>query len=50
MAQVIFHDFHKSLDLALNATTTSLELPATPPGIDPFHCGMNMVRGVMEVN
>jgi plastocyanin domain-containing protein len=48
MAQVIFPDFHKTLDLPLDATT-SLELPPTEAGTYPFHCGMNMVRGVLEV-
>jgi plastocyanin domain-containing protein len=48
LAQVIFPDFHKSLDLPLDATT-SLEFPPTKAGVYPFHCGMNMVRGVLEV-
>lgn len=48
VAQVIFPDFHKSLDLPLEATT-SLELPPTKVGVYTFHCGMNMVRGVLEV-
>ena len=48
LAQVIFPDFHKTLDLPLGATT-SLELPPTAAGIYPFHCGMAMVRGVLEV-
>lgn len=48
VAQVIFPDFHKTLDLPLNATT-SIELPPSEAGTYPFHCGMNMVRGVMEV-
>ena len=48
VAQVIFPDFHKTLDLQLDATTT-LELPPTEAGTYPFHCGMNMVRGVVEV-
>ena len=48
VAQVIFPDFHKTLDLPLDATT-SLELPPTEAGVYPFHCGMNMVRGVLEV-
>ena len=48
VAQVIFPDFHKTLDLPLDATT-SLELPPTKAGVYPFHCGMNMVRGVLEV-
>ncbi len=48
LAQVIFPDFHKTLDLPLHATT-GLELPAMKAGVYPFHCGMNMVRGVLEV-
>jgi len=48
VAQVIFPDFHKTVDLPLDATT-SLELPPTEAGVYPFHCGMNMVRGVLEV-
>jgi plastocyanin domain-containing protein len=48
VAQVIFPDFHRTLDLPLDATT-SLELPPTEGGVYPFHCGMNMVRGVLEV-
>lgn len=48
VAQVIVPDFRRSLDLPLNART-SLELPAMEPGEYPFHCGMNMVRGVLEV-
>lgn len=49
LAQVIFPDFHKSLDLPLNRTTT-IELPAAAPGTYAFHCGMNMVRGVLVLN
>ncbi|MEB3263037.1 MAG: cupredoxin domain-containing protein [Synechococcus sp.] len=48
VAQVLFPDFQRSLDLPLNART-SLELPPLPPGVYPFHCGMNMVRGSLEV-
>jgi plastocyanin domain-containing protein len=48
VARVIFPDFHKTLDLPLNANT-SLELPATKSGIYSFHCVMNMVPGVVEV-
>jgi plastocyanin domain-containing protein len=48
VAQVIFPDFHKTLDLPLNATTT-VELPPSQAGVYPFHCGMNMVRGVLDV-
>jgi plastocyanin domain-containing protein len=47
VAQVIFPDFHRSLDLPLGATTTIELLPAHP-GTYPFHCGMNMVRGSLE--
>ncbi len=48
VAQVIVPDFRRSLDLPLNART-SLELPPMEPGEYPFHCGMAMVRGVLEV-
>jgi plastocyanin domain-containing protein len=48
LAQVIFPDLQRSLDLPLDAVT-SLELPPLEAGIYPFHCGMNMIRGVMEV-
>ncbi len=48
VAQVIFPDFHRSLDLPLGATT-SIELLPEHPGVYPFHCGMNMVRGSLEV-
>jgi plastocyanin domain-containing protein len=48
VAQVIFPDFQRSLDLPLGATI-SIELLPDQPGIYPFHCGMNMVRGSLEV-
>ena len=48
VAQVIFPDFQRSLDLPLGATT-SIELLPDHPGTYPFHCGMNMVRGSLEV-
>ena len=48
VAQVIVPDFRRTLDLPLNART-SLDLPPMEPGEYPFHCGMNMVRGVLEV-
>lgn len=48
VAQVLFPDFHRSLDLPLEASA-SLELEPTTPGSYPFHCGMNMVRGRMDV-
>ncbi len=47
VAQVIFPDFQRSLDLPLGATT-SIELLPERPGSYPFHCGMNMVRGSLE--
>jgi plastocyanin domain-containing protein len=46
--RVLFPDYHRSLDLPLNARTT-IDLPAQRPGHYPFHCGMNMVRGEIEV-
>lgn len=48
VARVIFPDFQRSLDLPLNAST-SIDLVPQKPGLYPFHCGMNMVRGVLEV-
>jgi plastocyanin domain-containing protein len=48
VAQVLFPDFQRTLDLPLNART-SVELPPMQPGVYPFHCGMNMVRGSLEV-
>lgn len=43
---VILPDFRRSVDLPLNNTTT-VDLPASSPGEYPFHCGMNMYRGVL---
>lgn len=48
VARVIFPDFQRSLDLPLGATT-SIELLPERPGSYPFHCGMAMVRGSLEV-
>jgi len=48
VAQVIFPDFQRSLDLPLEAST-SIDLLPAEPGLYPFHCGMNMVRGLLEV-
>ncbi len=48
VAQVLFPDFHRCLDLPLGETTV-LELLPEKAGSYPFHCGMNMVRGVLEV-
>ncbi len=47
VAQVIFPDFQRTLDLPLGVTT-SIELLPSRPGPYPFHCGMNMVRGSIE--
>ena len=48
VAQVIFPDFQRSLDLPLEAST-SIDLLPAQPGLYPFHCGMNMVRGMLDV-
>jgi plastocyanin domain-containing protein len=48
VAQVIFPDFHKTLDLPLEATTKP-GVTRHKAGVYPFHCGINMVRGVLEV-
>jgi plastocyanin domain-containing protein len=48
VAQVIFPDFQRRLDLPLEAST-SIDLLPAKPGLYPFHCGMNMVRGMLEV-
>jgi plastocyanin domain-containing protein len=45
---VIVPDLQRSLDLPLDAEA-SLDLPALEPGRYPFHCGMAMVRGEIEV-
>ncbi|MEX1316377.1 MAG: cupredoxin domain-containing protein [Synechococcaceae cyanobacterium] len=48
VAKVIVPDLQRSLDLPLNGEV-GLDLPALAPGRYPFHCGMNMVRGELEV-
>ena len=48
VAQVIFPDFQRSLDLPLEASN-SIDLLPAEPGLYPFHCGMNLVRGLLEV-
>jgi plastocyanin domain-containing protein len=48
VAQVILPDLQRSLDLPLNGEA-AIDLPALPPGRYPFHCGMAMVRGELEV-
>ncbi len=48
LEKVLLPDFHKALDLQLNKTT-SVEFIPTQAGEYTFHCGMNMFRGVVEV-
>jgi plastocyanin domain-containing protein len=48
LEKVLLPDFHKAVDLQLNQTTT-LEVIPEKPGEYTFHCGMNMFRGVLEV-
>lgn len=48
LEKVILPDFHKSVDLILNNTTT-VEFTPQQPGTYTFHCGMNMFRGTLNV-
>ncbi|WP_253274421.1 cupredoxin domain-containing protein [Myxosarcina sp. GI1] len=48
LEQVLFPDFHQAADLVLNQTTT-VEFTPQKSGSYTFHCGMNMFRGVVEV-
>ncbi len=48
VAKVIVPDLQRSLDLPLNSEA-ALDLPPLAPGRYPFHCGMAMVRGELEV-
>jgi plastocyanin domain-containing protein len=48
VAQVVVPDLQRSLDLPLNGEA-ALDLPPLAPGRYPFHCGMAMVRGELEV-
>ncbi|EDY37646.1 copper-translocating P-type ATPase [Cyanobium sp. PCC 7001] len=48
VAKVVVPDLQRSLDLPLDAEV-SLDLPPLAPGRYPFHCGMAMVRGELEV-
>ncbi|MEO1004148.1 MAG: cupredoxin domain-containing protein [Cyanobacteria bacterium J06638_7] len=48
VARVIVPDLQRSLDLPLNGEA-SIDLPPLDPGLYPFHCGMAMVRGELEV-
>lgn len=49
LEQVVFPDFHQAVDLTLNQKI-SIEFTPQKVGIYPFHCGMNMFRGVVEVS
>ena len=46
--KVLFPDFNISKDLPLDKTTT-VEFTPEKPGEYTFSCGMNMVRGTLEV-
>ncbi|MDJ0799700.1 MAG: cupredoxin domain-containing protein [Calothrix sp. MO_167.B12] len=48
LEKVLLPDFHKAVDLVLNQTTP-VEFTPQQPGNYTFHCGMNMFRGVVEV-
>ena len=48
LEKVLLPDFHKAVDLSVNQTT-SVEFTPKHPGTYTFHCGMNMFRGVLEV-
>ena len=48
LEKVLLPDFHIAQDLALNHVT-SIEFTPPQPGQYQFTCGMNMFRGVVEV-
>lgn len=48
LEKVLLADFHIAQDLDLNRTTP-VEFTPEKPGEYPFTCGMNMYRGVVEV-
>ncbi len=48
LEKVLFPDFHLAQDLDLNHVTP-VEFTPEKPGEYPFTCGMNMFRGVVEV-
>lgn len=48
LEKVLFPDFHIAQDLALN-NVTPIEFTPEKPGQYQFTCGMNMFRGVVEV-
>lgn len=48
LEKVLLPDFHKAVDLNINQIT-SVEFTPTEAGEYIFHCGMNMFRGVIQV-
>ncbi|MGB3238928.1 MAG: cupredoxin domain-containing protein [Geitlerinemataceae cyanobacterium] len=48
LEKVLLPDFHKAVNLELDRQTV-VEFTPKNPGIYPFHCGMNMFRGTIEV-
>ncbi|MDY7015011.1 MAG: cupredoxin domain-containing protein [Cyanobacteriota bacterium] len=48
LEKVLLPDFHKAIDLQLDRVS-SVEFTPTQAGEYPFHCGMNMFRGVIKV-
>ena len=48
LEKVLLPDFHQAADLPLEQTT-SVEFTPEKTGSYTFHCGMNMFRGVVEV-
>ncbi len=48
LEKVLLPDFHKVLDLPLNQVE-SIQFIPTQTGQYTFHCGMNMFRGIIEV-
>ena len=48
LEKVLLPDFHKAIDLPLNQTN-SVEFTPKEVGEYTFHCGMNMFRGILEV-
>jgi plastocyanin domain-containing protein len=48
LEKVLLPDFHKAIDLPLNQIS-SVEFTPEQAGEYTFHCGMNMFRGVLEV-
>lgn len=46
--EVVFDDLSLRRELPTDQAVT-IDLPASKPGEIPFHCGMGMVRGTIEV-